>query len=220
MITSFTKCKQRHKSIHCHISWQFADSKRLTLFTFIKTNRLYKVIPCSAGASLILWSCTALHCIHHLLGWKEAPALLTAGYKTDSIQQMFNAAYNHCLPTLLSWSVWDREKKIASWIWSGGGGTLNWFRSANCCWSVGLKSLGDTLSAGRPTDLYLNLAIPKACQIPPGGSDYVLYRETGVKHYGCFGLITRAWQSWAAAWASECSKGDEKETLNEWQMVA
>lgn len=87
---------------------------------------------------------------------------------------------------------------------------LNWFRSANRCWSAGLKSLGDTLSAGWPTDLYLSLAIPKPCQIPPGGSDYVLYRETGLKHYGCFGLITWAWHSRAAAWASERSKGNEK----------
>lgn len=126
--------------------------------------------------SLILWNCRDLYCIRHLLGWKEGPALLTAGYKTDSNQRMFNTAYNYCLPTLLLWSVWDWKRK--TWIWSCGGGMLNWFHSANCYWSAGLKSLGDTLSAGRPSDLYLDLAVPKACHIPPRGSSYTLYRET------------------------------------------
>lgn len=52
---------------------------------------------------------------------------------------------------------------------SGGGGMLNWFHSANRSSSAGLKTLGDTLSAGRPADLYLDLAVPEACHIPAGG---------------------------------------------------
>lgn len=82
--------------------------------------------------SLILWKCIALYYIHHLLGWKEVPALLTAVYKTESAQQMFYAAYNFCLPTLL----FEIEKK-KTWIWSGGGGMLNWFDSCQLlsnCW--------------------------------------------------------------------------------------
>lgn len=59
--------------------------------------------------------------------------------------------------------------------------------------AAGSKALGDTLSAGRPTDLYLDLAAPETRHIPPGvggwgGSDYILYR--GPRHYGRFGLAT------------------------------
>lgn len=57
----------------------------------------------------MLWNCIALHCIHHLLCWKEVPALLTASYKTDSSQQISNAAYSHCLTTLLSCSGWENN---------------------------------------------------------------------------------------------------------------
>lgn len=114
---------------------------------------------------------------------------------------MLNAAYNYCLPTLLSWSA-EKTQNM----------NLLWWREnvKDCCWSAGLKSLGDTLSTGRPADLYLNFAVPDACRIPPGGSDYILYRETGLKHYGRFGRTTWVWHSWAAAWASGCAKGNEK----------
>ena len=147
--------------------------------------------------SLILWKCIALYYIHHLLGWKEVPALLTAVYKTESAQQMFYAAYNFALPTLL-FEI-EKKKKNMNLVWWRGNAKLIWLMPI-----AGLKSLGDTLSAGWPTDLYLDLAVPKACHIPPGGSDYVLYRETGLKHYGCFGLTTWVWHSRAAA--SECAK--------------
>lgn len=206
----------QRKNTCWHISWQLSDSKTYTIFAFIKSKQALKRHPMLC-CGLILVSCRALYCIHHLLGCKEVPALLTAGCKTDSTQRMCNAGYIYCLPALLSWGVWDwKKEKKTTWIWFGGGGILNWFHSANCRWRAGLKSLRDTLSAGRPTDSYLDLAVPEACHIPPGGSDYVLYRETGPKHYGCFGLTTWVWHSWAEAWA----KGNEKKMLNEWQMVA
>lgn len=88
---------------------------------------------------------------------------------------------------------------------------LNWFPCPNCYPSAGLKSLRDTLSARRPADLYLDLAVPMACHIPPGGSDYVLYRETGLKHYGCFLVLQHGSDTVELPeWASECVKGKEK----------
>ena len=61
------------------------------------------------------------------------------------------------------------KKRKSRSLGSDGGGMLNWFHSANRCSSAGLKTLGDTLSAGRPADLYLDLAVPEACHIPAGG---------------------------------------------------
>lgn len=160
-----------------------------------EAKRLYNNIQCR---SLIAWSCTVLY-TPSVIGWREVPALLTAGYKTDSTQRMF-----HCSLQLLSANNTVMEHlRLKKKILSGGGG------------STKLILLRQLLLAQNHSEIHYLPADPLTCTSiwpPPklatflrGGweSDYVLYREKGLRHYGRFGLAARVWHSWAAAWASE-----------------
>lgn len=82
------------------------------------------------GCSRKLWNHIAPYCIHHLLDWGEVPAFLTAGYTTDS--HRFTQLTS--IVCQLHFHKEPKSDKKNNWIQFGGGGMLNWFRSAKCCW--------------------------------------------------------------------------------------
>lgn len=91
-----------------------------------EAKRLYNNIQCR---SLIAWNCSVLY-TPSVIGWREVPALLTAGYKTDSTQRMF-----HCSLQLLSANNTVMEHlRLKNFFCLVEGGALNWFYSASCCW--------------------------------------------------------------------------------------
>lgn len=80
-----------------------------------EAKRLYNNIQCR---SLIAWNCSVLY-TPSVIGWREVPALLTAGYKTDSTQRMF-----HCSLQLLSANNTVMEHlRLKKKFLSGGGGS-------------------------------------------------------------------------------------------------
>lgn len=140
-----------------------------------EAKRLYNNIQCR---SLIAWNCSVLY-TPSVIGWREVPALLTAGYKTDSTQRMF-----HCSLQLLSANNTVMEHlRLKKFFLSGGGG------------STKLILLRQLLLARNHSEIHYLPADPLTCTSiwPPPKLATFLQGGGGVENQITFYTGRRAW---------------------------